>query len=292
MLLCMSCIGGGTFQSGPEIRDRDVIRIASFDFSENELLAELYAEQLRNSGLPVEVVAGLGTRELVEPALEQDLIDLVIDYSGTLLDFLGGSEAQTHATPEQVYAALQSRLAGRGLTALRFAQAEDANGFAVTTAFQERHGVRQVSDLRAIDDRLTFGGPPECPARRYCLRGLQDRYRLSFAAFRSEPTRATTATALETGEIDVGMLETTDGRLASGRFVVLADDAGLQPRENVVPVVRSDVLRRYGSRLSGPLDAVTARLTTRALISLNREQLLSPDLPAEVAAAYLPRLIG
>jgi osmoprotectant transport system substrate-binding protein len=280
--------------SGPvpaERPDPGVVRIASFDFPENQVLAELYAQQLRRAGLRVTVLAGLGTREVVAPALEQGLVDLVVEYTGTLLDYLGGTTGQTHGTPLAVHAALQDRLSTRGLTALRPAAAEDTNAFAVRTSVARQRQLVRLSDLRGIAGQLTFGGPSECPTRRYCLRGLQDTYGLRFAGFRSQPTRAATATALESGEIDVGLLETTDGSLADGRLTVLADDRGLQPRDNIVPVVRTAVLGQYGERLSGPLDTVTAALTTAGLIGLSRTLAISPAPPADVAAAYLATLV-
>jgi hypothetical protein len=33
---------------------------------------------------------------VVAPALEQGQVDLVVDYAGSLLDYLGGSAAETH----------------------------------------------------------------------------------------------------------------------------------------------------------------------------------------------------
>jgi osmoprotectant transport system substrate-binding protein len=254
-------------------------------------VAELYARALRQAGIDVEVLSGLGTRELVAPALQQGQVDLVVDYAGSLLDYLGGSAAETHGTAEQVYAALRARLAGRGLTALRYAPAEDANAFAVRAGFARQHQLSRLSDLRPLAGQLTFGGPPECPTRRYCLQGLHDTYRLQFAAFRPQPSRGATATALASGEIDVGLLETTSGQLGQGGMTLLVDDRSLQPRENLVPVVRTELVRRYGSRLAAALDGVSARLTTGDLVRLNHIAAVDPVSPAEAVAAYL-RLFG
>src|SRR5262249_3496606 len=156
------------------------------------------------------------------------------------------SAADTHGGPEQVRAALLARLAGRGLAALAYAPAEDVNAFAVRADFARQHRLSRLSDLRAIAGRLTFGGPPECPTRRYRLQGLQRTYGLRFAGFQPQPSRGATVTALESGEIDAGLLETTSGQLGDGRLTLLADDRGLQPRENLVPVVRAELVRRYG----------------------------------------------
>jgi osmoprotectant transport system substrate-binding protein len=290
--LLVSAACGGADRTQVETRDPAVLRLASFDFPENRMLAELYGEHLRQAGFRVEVLTGLGTREVVAPALQQGLVDLVVDYTGSLLDYAGGSAQQAHGAPEAVRAALADRLARRGLSVLRAAPAEDANGFAVRTAFARDNRLTRLSDLRALAGRLTFGGPPECPQRRYCLPGLRASYGLSFRAFRPQPTREATATALETGEIDVGLLETTYGRLTDRRVTLLTDDRGLQPRENVVPVVRTEIVRRYGGRLTAVLDGLSARLDTADLIGLNRLGAVDPRSPADVAATYLATLSG
>jgi osmoprotectant transport system substrate-binding protein len=290
LLFSVGCGAGRRTQV--ESLDRGVLRLASYDFPENKLLAELYGQQLRQAGFQVQVLSGLGTREVVAPALQQGLVDIVIDYTGTLLDYQGGSAAATHGTPDAVHAALAGRLSGHGLSALRYAPAEDTNGFAVRTAFARDNQLSRLSDLRGLAGRLTLGGPPECPNRRYCLAGLRDTYGLSFQAFHPQPTRAATATALETGEIDVGMLETTYGRLGERRVTLLVDDLSLQPHDNVVPVVRTEVVRHYGARLTTVLDGLSARLDTIDLIRLNQLGAVDPRGAAEVAATYLSRLGG
>ena len=70
-------------------------------------------------------------------------------------------------------------------------------------------------------------------------------------------------------------------------MVLLIDDRDLQPRENVVPVVREEVLRRHGDRLSAALDGLSARLGTAELIRLNRLAAVDPLGPANVAARHL-----
>jgi osmoprotectant transport system substrate-binding protein len=76
-------------------------------------------------------------------------------------------------------------------------------------------------------------------------------------------------TALTDGVVDVGIMFTTDGHLAGSELVLLADDRSLQPVENVVPIVRDAVLRRWGDRVADTLNAVSARLTTETLRFLN-----------------------
>ena len=51
--------------------------VASFNFPESELLAAIYGLAIQHAGIPVQFELDLGPRELVQPALEQDLVDLV-----------------------------------------------------------------------------------------------------------------------------------------------------------------------------------------------------------------------
>jgi osmoprotectant transport system substrate-binding protein len=292
LLLALGCAACAHSSSDTEPRDPGRLRIASFEFPESRVVAELYARALRQSGFQVDVLSGLGTREVVMPALQQGLVDLVVDYSGSLLDYLGGSPAETHGAADAVHSALRGRLAGRGLAALAYTPAEDANGFAVRREFAQRYQLSRLSDLRELARRMSFGGPPECPTRRYCLLGLEATYHLRFAAFRPQPSRGATATALAVGEIDVGLLESTYGGLGDGRLTLLVDDRSLQPRENLVPIVRTELVRRHGARLIEPLDAVSARLTTSDLVRLNHIAAVNPVSPAEAVAAYLRRFGG
>jgi osmoprotectant transport system substrate-binding protein len=67
---------------------------------------------------------------------------------------------------------------------------------------------------------------------------------------------------------------------------VLVDDRGLEPSENVTPVVSRSLLARYGTRLSGTLDAVSAELTTEQLTALDRA-VAAGRAPAKVAGEWL-----
>jgi osmoprotectant transport system substrate-binding protein len=266
---------------------RPTITVTSFDFPESEILAEVYGQALRQSGYPVEVVPRLGPREIVEPALEQGRVDLVPGYLGTGLNFLHEQKRVATADPQPTHALLEQALAARGLRALDYAPAQDRNGFVVTGKMAKRHELERISDLRPIAGQLTFGGPPECPGRPLCLKGLQDVYGLEFKHFESMPSRTTTADALELGEIDVGMLETTDANLLNHDFVQLEDDRRLQPAENVVPIVRKEILAAYGPALAGVVDAVTAQLHTRDLIHMNQRVHLQGVNPATAASHWL-----
>jgi osmoprotectant transport system substrate-binding protein len=262
------------------------VRFASYDFSENQILVEVYAEAARRADIPVSVQHGIGTREVVSPALQQGVVDVVIDYVGTALAFAEPTAQDSSRDPAEMHVALTGALGERGVLVLDAAEAEDQNGFAVTTAFSAENDVAKLSDLAELAGSLTFGGPPECPDRPYCLQGLEEVYGLRFGEVLSMTSRAATVEALQLGQIDVGLLETTDARLPVAPIRLLIDDRGLQPPENVVPLVREATVDRFGEELRTALNEVSARLTTNDLRQLNRAVEVDGQSPAEAARAW------
>lgn len=257
--------------AAPQILADDVVTIGAFDFPESELLARLYGMALQDAGFRVDLQLTLGPRELVEPALERGLIELLPEYAGSALGFLSGEAAAT-AGSRATHDALVAATRARGLVALDAARAQDQNGFVVTAETARLYGLQKVSDLAPYAAHMTFGGPTECPSRPLCLDGLKSVYSVSFAGF--VPLDAggpLTVAALHTGQIDVGLLFTTDGTIDAKGFVLLRDDRHLQPAENVTPIVRPEALATFGPRLADVVNAVSAMLTTRDLRAMNAE---------------------
>jgi osmoprotectant transport system substrate-binding protein len=288
VLALAGCDRGQAPPPPPEDPARPTIRLASFDFPESELLGQVYGQALSQHGFPVEQVVQLGSREVVAPALEQGKVDMVPEYLGSALNFLNDRDRVATADPGQTHARLEQAFAPRGVSVLAFAPALDRNGFVVSGDLARSHHLERISDLAPLARQLVIGGPPECPQRPLCLKGLQEVYRLSFARFESMPSRAVTAAALQTGEIDVGMIDTTDPSLLrpGADLVQLADDRRLQPADNVVPVLRRELLDLYGPPLVSLVNAVSAQLTTVELTKLNL-QVADGRPAADAAAAWL-----
>ena len=267
---------------------RPVIVVGSFDFPESVTLAYLYAAALAGRGYPVRVLPGLGPRELVDPALMAGLIQLVPEYTGSALEFVSLGRVQATANVAATAEALATMMAGRGLILGRPAAAQDGNAIVVTAATAARYRLGTISSLAAVASRLVFGGPPECPERAYCLPGLRRSYGLGFRQFVAlDADGPLTRQALAAGDISVALLFTTDPAIAAQHLVVLTDNRGLQPAENVVPVLRRATVNRYGPGLLAALDAVSARLSTAALAGLDAEVELGNRDPQAVARQWL-----
>ena len=141
-----------------------------------------------------------------------------------------------------------------------------------------------------IASNLVLGGPPECPQRPFCAIGLEETYGLTFKEFKPlDAGGPITVTAIQNGSVDVGLLFTSDPAIAVNGFVLLEDDKGLQLADNLVPVLRQEVLDAT-PEVAGILDALSAKLTQEALTDLNKQVAVDQSDPADVAGAWLATL--
>jgi osmoprotectant transport system substrate-binding protein len=262
------------------------ITVASFNFAESALLGELYALALDDAGFPVDRQLRLGAREIVQPALQQGMVDLVPEYAGSALSFLS-PEAPPVTDIRSARAVLGLAYERHGVEVLEPAAAENQNGFVVREETATSLGLRTLSDLARVAGSLAFGGPPECPARRLCLAGLRDVYGIEFRDVqRLDSGGPLTLAALYGGRVDVALIFTSSGALAGTDLVLLEDDRDLQPAENIVPMLRRAVVERHGEGVRRVVDAVTEQLDTAELVELNR-RLDRGEAPADVAAGWL-----
>jgi osmoprotectant transport system substrate-binding protein len=139
----------------------------------------------------------------------------------------------------------------------------------------------------AVATTLVLGGPPECPDRPFCLKGLEKVYGLSFAEFKPlDAGGPITVEAIKGGQVQVGLLFTSDPAIAANGFVLLEDDRQLQLADNLVPVVRTAVLDA-SPEIADLLNGVSAKLSQAELTSLNKAVTVDGADPAVAATAWL-----
>ena len=284
VLLLLAACGG---DDGPGPAARSGVVVASFSFAESELVAEIYAQALEESGVTVQRQLGLGQRELVLPALRRGLVDVVPEYAGSALDAVSPGTEVERGDVDAVVAALGRSLDPWGVSVLDPAPASNENVLAVRDEAARELGLRTVSDLVGVAEGLVLGGPPECPRRPRCLPGLESRYGLDFAGFEPFADAVLVRRALLDGVIDVGVLFSTDAALTTDGVTVLLDDRGLQPPDNVVPVVRTEALA--DPRVRATLDEVSAALTTEGLRLMNWRLANAGTDPEAEARGWLVR---
>jgi osmoprotectant transport system substrate-binding protein len=285
-LAALAGCGGGskkparatTTASGP------AITIGTKNFPEQFVLGELYRQALEANGFRVRLKSDIGSSEIVDGALTAGSLDMYPEYTGVVLSEI----ARLRARPPSAAAAYSRAKAfeeGRGFTLLGMTPFSDSNALAVTPAFARRHRLHTIADLANVPGGVTIGAPPEFSTRFEGLVGLRQLYGLG--GLRVRPLKiGDQYAALGAGRVDVANVFTTDGQLERGRYVLLRDPRNLFAFQNVAPVIRK-VLVIGNPRLTRAIDAVSRKLTTSAMRTMNAAVVLRHEDPAAVAARFL-----
>jgi osmoprotectant transport system substrate-binding protein len=286
LALVLAACGGGddALEGGTQPNEQSSVTVGSTNFSEQLILAQMYAAVLEKAGVDVTVRPNLGAREVVFPALEKGEIDLLPEYNGSVLAFLQPDATQT--TAEDVNTALTPLLDGKGLVALQQSPAEDKDGLAVTKETADKYGLAKVSDLKGKASQLVIGGPPELETRPAGIPGLKKVYGIEdFKEFKAlDAGGPLTVSALKKGDIDVGRVFTTQGVIAEEGWVLLEEDKPLQPAQNIVPIGRKDAM---ADQVTSTLNALSAKITTEELTRLNKLVDVDKQDQEEVASDWL-----
>jgi osmoprotectant transport system substrate-binding protein len=275
--------------SSPSSSGGGVVRISGQNFTEAEIVADLYAGVLKKAGYDPQVKL-VGTRDIYMKVFPKS-IDVVPEYVGGILEFLNGTYNGSNAAPVTMSDAAQSisdaqpLLKKAGITLLDPSAATDSNAFFVTKKFADDNNVSTLSDLKGKS--VVLAAAPDCKGRLDCEGGLTDKYGIKITkilplGYASPQTYK----SVLSGESQLGETSTTDATLESQGLVLLEDDKKIQPAENLVPAVSSDFLAAHPD-VAAPLNALMAALTTENLTQLNAEVSVNREDPQDVADKFL-----
>jgi len=272
----------GSSGAGGSQAPTDTIVVGSANFQENVVLADIYAEALKAKGVKVSTKLNIGSRETYIPALKDGSIDLIPEYSGVLLAYF--DKNATAVSSADVYSALQKAVP-TPLTVLDQSQAEDKDAIVVTKATADKYHLTSIADLASVAGKLTLGAPPEFQTRADGIPGLKRVYNVTFGTFRKlDAGGPLTENSLKNGQIDAGDIFTTDPLIDQNGWVVLADPKNLYTAQNVLPLINS---KKASDTVKSVLNAISAKLTTNDLISLNEKVQINKQDPDAVAKDWL-----
>jgi osmoprotectant transport system substrate-binding protein len=204
--------GDGTGKGGPG----ETVTVGSANFPEAALLAEIYAGALEAKEIKVEKKLNIGSRETYIGAIDDGSIDLLPEYTGSLVGYLKKGGVQAKA-PDEVYAELEGALP-EGLIVLDKAAAEDKDAVVVTKATADKYQLKTIADLKPHAPNLVLGGPPEWRDRADGAPGLRQVYGLQFRQFKPlDVAGPLTVQALKGGDVDAANLSRRAAR--SGRTI-------------------------------------------------------------------------
>lgn len=260
----------------------ETVTIGGANFSEQTVLANIYASALRQEGIDVKTRLNLGNREIIIPALQTGELDVVPEYLGALLNYYQASSEAT--TQKQVSDELVTVLPN-DLVLLEASPGGSITAWAVREETAKKYNLKTLSDLAKVAPELTVGGPPELAVRALGLPGLERVYGIKFKAVKSlDMGGPLSRLALNSGKIDVATVVSTQGDLLKEKWVVLEDDKHEQPAQNIVPLIHKGSLSPKAEQV---LNNISAKITTQDIISLNKEVDVDRKDPAKVAEQWV-----
>jgi osmoprotectant transport system substrate-binding protein len=275
--------------SAADVPDGPAISIGAQDFGESLILSEIYAGALTDAGYDASTTEVGGFRDLLFGAFESGDVNMAIDYVASELEFLNDGAGQATSDVNTTLAALEPLLEPMGIVAGAPSAAVDTNAFVITQETSDSLGITTLSDLAEKGADLTLGAPPDCESNGFCIPGLLRVYGVDFTANFTPLDFGVIPDSLDEGAIDIGVVGSTDGRLAdeSTGWVLLEDDKGMFAADNVFPIVSQEVVDAYGDDLISLLDDVSGALTTDDLIDMNKRYDVDRDDADAIAADWL-----
>ncbi len=195
------------------------------------------------------------------------------------------SKTSTAKTTTAVDAALTAKLPS-SLEILDPATAQDSDSVTVTAATAAKYHLTTVADLAPYAKNWVLGAPSEFKTRPDGLVGLKANYGLVFKSFDplGDESGPITIAALTNGTVQAADVFTTTPQIITDKLVSLADPKANFAAQNVIPLVYKPALT---STITATLNAVSAKLTTSALLQMDNAVITDKANYSTVAAGFL-----
>ncbi|NLS00125.1 ABC transporter [Rhizobium sp. P38BS-XIX] len=263
----------------------DVVKIGSKNFTEQFVVAEIYAQALEKAGVKVERHLNLGATLVAQTALTNGDIDFYPEYTGTALAAvvkgdLSGSADKIYSDVKDYYE--------KNLKLTLLTPTKINNGYAIITLPEtaEKYKLKTLSDLGPVSKNLSFGAEGGFSERKDGLPGLKQTYGIEFKEFKVFAKLGIRYSALINKDLDVSYGFATDWQISDNKLVVLDDDKHLFPPYYLVPVVRQDALAK-NPKLAEVLNKISPLLNNENMRELNAKVDRDKEEPADVAAEFL-----
>jgi osmoprotectant transport system substrate-binding protein len=263
----------------------DTIVVGSKNFTEQIVLAELFAQQIEaHSTLRVERRVNLGGTLLCHDALVAGKIDLYPEYTGTALMAVLKEPPQND--PSAVFHRVQDQYRTRfGVEVM--APLGFNNTFAMVVRGDDaaKLHLRTISDIGIFAPKWRAGFGYEFMERSDGYRGWVTAYGLHFSGEPRILDLGLLYRALADRQVDLVAGNSTDGLIAALGMVALEDDRRYFPPYEAVPLVRRAMLDKHPeagaalSQLSGKISEEEMRRMNYAVDGEHRD-------PAEVVREF------
>ncbi len=259
------------------------IRVGSKNFTEQYVLAEIYAQAFEANGIKVERKINLGGTLIAQKALEEKQIDFYPEYTGTML--LAVLKEAPMTDKQAVYDKVKTAYAANGLVVLNQAPMNNTYVMVVKPEVAAKYKIATLSDLTKVAKELKLGAGPEFRDRKDGLPGLKATYGMEF----KEDLQLAIGLryqALKGDQVQVVNGYSTDGMISAMKLTRLKDDKNLWPPYYLAPVIRKDVLDA-NPKVGEVANKISALLDDATMAQLNYQVDGEKEEPKDVAKAFL-----
>ncbi|PIC85668.1 MULTISPECIES: glycine betaine ABC transporter substrate-binding protein [unclassified Sporosarcina] len=228
--------------SGCIFNEKDSLRLGSRNNTESIILSNIMG-QLIEDRLGVDIIykENLGGSSVVWNAMTNDHIDVIPDYTGTIVVTYYQEEP---GTAEETLAATKRLVAGDNITALGTFGFNNTYTLALDEEKAEELGLVTFSDFAKVSNDFILGAVFEFIDRPDGLPGFEKEYDIEFKDVKGMD-HGMMYRAIGANEVDVINSYTTDGQLAIANLRVLEDDKSYFPPYHALPLVRDETLKEY-----------------------------------------------
>ncbi|ROP63969.1 ABC transporter substrate-binding protein [Curtobacterium sp. PhB115] len=280
------CSSSDPLSSGSGGGSGDTITVGSQAYPSNEIIAELYAQELEHEGFTVKKQLNIGQRKAYWPEVEKGSINVFPEYNGNLLNYLlqeDGKDTTTETTTDGINDALSGILPS-DVKALASADASDADTYTVTQATADKYDLKSIADLSKIGGTISIAANPEFATAAYGPKGLKAKYGITGEVNQQNDSGGPlTIKAIQDGDSQVADIYSASASIKTEKLVTLEDPKHLVPANNVTPIVSKDL----DSKAADAIEKVNKLLTTDVLIELNRQNSVDEKSAASVAKTFL-----
>jgi osmoprotectant transport system substrate-binding protein len=263
------------------------LKIGSKNFTEQFIVAELYAGALEAARFKVERKINLGATLVAHEAIRTGAIDIYPEYTGTGLLAVMKASGRIESDPQKIYDAVKNHYETEfKLTWLKPSGVNNGYAMVVRPETAREHNLKTLSDLARVAGKLRLGAGSEFVDRWDGLPGLKAVYGMEFAEFRQFAALRLRYDALAHKQIDVANGFSTDWQIAAEKFTALDDDKGLFPPYFLAPVARMDTIAKH-PQIAEILERVGALIDNPTMQELNRRVEVDKKEPRQVATEFL-----
>lgn len=276
---------GGTATTALPGTGKPTITVGDKNFGEQFVLGQLYVQALRAQGFSVNINQNIGPTDVTMQALQNGSLTVYPEYLNTFNTVVAGYHHGFRSLLD-AYQGAQHYALAHGMQVLAPTPFSDTDALAVTVAYAAQNRVRSIGDLNRLSAGITVGGPPQFQTGSPGLPNLNIDYGFVPIGYRAMAV-GDQYTALNNGTIQVADVNSTDGQLDTGDYVLLRDPQRTFGWGNVVPVVSAKAVAAEGSAFTDTIQRVDDLLNTATIRQLNYAVTIAGQDPATVARQFL-----